>query len=195
MRTIVLDLETKKLFNEVENGKRSQLEVSVVGIWDSELPENNGFKAYFDNELAKLWPILEAAELIIGFNIKKFDWEVLAPYYPGNIHLLPTLDLIEAVKEGAGFRLKLNDLAQATIGKGKTGTGLDAYRFWKEGNLEALKSYCLSDVAITRDLFLHAKEHGILKYPDLGGVVREFKVDLGPFMPKQNIKSQMSLGV
>lgn len=193
MRTVVLDLETKKLFEEVENGKHSLLGVSVVGIHDSE----TGFSTFFEDELSSLWPILESAELVVGFNIKKFDWAVLQPYYPGNVHILPTLDLLDVVRDTIGFRIKLDHLAKATLGQGKLGTGLDAYRYWKAGDLESLKKYCLWDVAVTRDLYLYAKEHGILKYPDLGGATKEFKFDLANWMPKktENIKQQMRLGV
>ncbi len=191
MRTVVLDLETQKLFDEVEGGKHALLGVSVVGIHDSE----TGFRAFFENELLNLWPILEAAQLIVGFNIKKFDWPVLAAYYPGNLQHLPTLDLLEVVKESLGFRVKLDDLAKATLGQAKTGSGLDAYRYWQEGNLEALKEYCLQDVALTRDLFLYAVKYGVLKYPDLGGV-KTFEVNLGNWLPKlTGNKRQMSLGV
>jgi len=93
--------------------------------------------------------------------------------------------------------MKLQDLASATLGKGKTGTGLDAYHFYKQGQLDKLTEYCLNDVRLTRDLYLHAREHGILKYPDLGGQVKEFKVDLNLWLPKKekSVKRQMSLGV
>ena len=191
MRTIVLDLETKKLFNQVEAGKPELLGVSVLGLWDS---LDNSLEAFFEQELAKLWPILESADLVVGFNIKKFDLPVLDPYYPGDIFKLPTLDLLEVVKDAAGFRLKLNDLARATLGRVKTGTGLAAYNFYKQGRLEELKNYCLTDVALTRDLFFHAQDFGHLKYLDLGNVVKEIPVNLSQFMPKKS-EQQMSLGV
>jgi len=193
MRTIVLDLETKKIFDEVEGGKHSLLGVSVAGVWDS---TDNQLKAFFENELPKLWPVLEAAQLIIGFNIKKFDWPVLEPYYPGNIKNLPTLDLLEIVKDKAGFRLRLDDLAVATLGRRKSGHGLQAVKFYKEGRLEELAAYCLDDVVITRDLYHYALKNGHLKYYDLGKVLKTFEVDLTAILPKKDkVDTQMSLGV
>lgn len=212
MRTIVLDLETKKLFEEVEKGDRKALGVSCVGIWDSQLRSfsakgvtkskqdsggqayNDGFRAFMEDELYELWPILNSADLIVGFNINGFDMPVLSPYYIGKIENLPTLDLLDMVKEALGFRLKLDHLARATLGYGKNGNGLDACRFYKEGKLEELKKYCLNDVAVTRDLYLFAKEKGILKYPDLGDTVKEFKVEIDKFMPQKADLIQVGLG-
>ncbi len=191
MRTVVLDLETKKLFHEVDGRRAEILGVSVCGIYDS---FDDKRKAFFESELGQVWPILEAADIIVGFNIKKFDWPVLSAYYPGDLAKLPVFDLLDAVKAGAGFRLKLDDLAKATLGRGKTGTGLDAYRFFKEGKLEELKSYCLEDVAITRDLYFYAKEYGHLKYFDLGNILREIPIKIDEFLPKKS-EQQMSLGV
>jgi DEAD/DEAH box helicase domain-containing protein len=192
MSTVVLDLETKKLFSEVGNGKHSLLGISVCGIHES---ETDTLRAFAEDELGELWPILENAELIIGYNIKKFDYQVLVPYYKGNIFSLPTLDLYEIVKNALGFSLKLDDLGYATLGIHKTGTGLDAVRLFKEGKIDELKKYCLHDVKITRDLYHHAVKHSHLKFYDFGQVLKTFPVNIAAFAPKVNKKTQMSLGV
>lgn len=195
MRTIVLDLETKKLFHEVDRGRHEKLGVSVLGLWDSSTgQERDSLKAFFEAELSQAWPILEVADLLVGFNIKKFDLPVLSAYYPGDLAKFPVFDLLDAVKEGLGFRLKLDDLAKATLGRGKTGTGLDAYRFFQQGKLAELKNYCLADVAITRDLYFHAVKHRHLKYFDLGNVLREIPIKIEQHLPKKS-EQQMSLGV
>jgi len=191
MRTIVLDLETKKLFHEVDRGRHDKLGVSFVGIHDS---QDNQLRGFFEHELSQFWPILESADLLVGFNIKKFDLPVLSAYYPGDLAKFPAFDLLDAVKESLGFRLKLDDLAKATLGRGKTGTGLDAYRFFKLGKFEELKNYCLADVAITRDLYFYAADHGHLKYFDLGNVLREIPIKIDQHLPKKS-EQQMSLGV
>jgi len=195
MRIVVLDLETKKLFSEVENGKHELLEVSVCGIYDSSQSSEEALRAFFENELNQLWPILENAELVVGYNIKKFDYQVLAPYYRGNIFSLPTLDLYEIVRDSLGFSLRLDDLGGATLGVRKTGTGVDAVRLFKEGKIEELKKYCLRDVEITKDLYYYALKHRHLKFYDFGQTLKTFPVDIADFMPKVNKKTQMSLGV
>jgi len=195
MRTVVLDLETKKLFSEVENGKHELLEVSVCGIYDSAQNPEQAFRVFFEDELNQLWPILESADLIVGYNIKKFDYRVLSAYYKGDLFSLPTLDLYEVLKDNLGFSLPLDTVAHATLGTRKSGTGLKAVQLFKEEKFEELKKYCLDDVRITRDLFLYAQEKGHLKYFDLGNTVKIVSLDLSKLLPKENKKTQMSLGV
>jgi len=164
---IVLDLETQKSFEEV--GGRDHLDrllVSVVGIYSY---ERDQFLAYTEPELFHLFPVLEGARLIIGFNIKRFDYKVLQPYYHRALAQFPTLDILEEVVKILGHRLSLETLAQATLGRGKVGTGLDALRYFRQGELEKLKAYCLEDVKVTRDLYEHGKLHKKLLYYDRSG--------------------------
>ncbi len=190
-KQITLDVETKNIFQEVGNDAK-KLGISYIGLHDSETDKYFG---YFEDEIAKIWPLLESADLVIGYNIKGFDYEVLAPYYRGDVKKFPTVDLLEVVKDALGFRLKLDNLAKATLNKGKIGDGLDAVRYFREGKLEELAKYCLEDVRITREIFDYASSYGKLKYPDLGGVIKEFMVDLGKYTPKSINDTQMSLAL
>lgn len=181
MNYIVLDVETKKLFDEVPRGANDQLGVSYVGIYNS---EDDSFKGFFEEEIASLWPLLEHTDMVIGYNIKGFDWPVLSPYYGSDLGKLPTLDLLQIIYDHAGFRLKLDDVARATLGMGKTGSGLDAYRYFKEGKLKELADYCLNDVKVTRDVYRYLVERGHVKYPDLGGVVKELPIKLELYLER-----------
>lgn len=192
MNTVVLDLETKKLFSEVKNGRHDLLGVSVVGIYES---ATDSFYVFEEAELGRLWPILENAELVVGYNIKKFDYQVLTAYYGGNIFALPTLDLYEVVREALGFSLRLDDLAYATLKVKKSGTGLEAVSLYKEGKIDQLKEYCLQDVKITRDLYQYAVKYGHLRFYDLGQVLKTFPVSIEDFVSKGKTETQMSLGV
>ena len=159
---IVLDLETQKSFDEV--GGRDNLHllrVSVVGIYSY---NQNLFRTFTEWETPSLRGILEEAGLIVGFNIKRFDYPVLEPYLKRNLRDLPTLDIMEDVQRFLGHRLSLDTLVKATLGEGKTGHGLDAIRYFREGDMEKLKSYCLADVRLTRDLYDYGKQHGHMKY-------------------------------
>jgi DEAD/DEAH box helicase domain-containing protein len=164
---IVLDLETQKSFEEV--GGRDHLDrllVSVVGVYSY---ERDQFLTYTEPELFHLFSVLESARLIVGFNIKRFDYKVLQPYHHRSLEQLPTLDILEEVVKILGHRLRLETLAQATLGRGKTGTGLDALRYFQQGELERLKAYCLEDVRVTRDLYEYGKLHKKLLYYDRPG--------------------------
>lgn len=173
-KPVVLDLETQYSFGEKGNDPK-KLKVSVVGIYDY---ADDSFKAFFENELNKLWPILENASLIIGFNIIKFDFQVLAPYYIGDITKLPVLDLLDEVKESLGKRIALGELAKATLEAEKTGHGLLAIELYREGKLDKLKQYCLDDVRLTRDLYEFGKKKGRIFYLSSRGK-EAIKIDWG----------------
>lgn len=158
--------------------------------------EGGEFLGFFEKDFVKLWPILEDADLIIGYNIKKFDYPVLAPYYSGDLTRFPTLDLFEVVKEEVGVRLKLNDLAQATLGMVKNGRGEEAVWFYKKGKLDQLAKYCLQDVRLTRDLYDYMKEFGKIAFFDVRGEKKEVEIDLEKWLPKkEKSPSQMRLEI
>jgi DEAD/DEAH box helicase domain-containing protein len=126
--------------------------------------------------LPELWPILEHADLIIGYNSDHFDLPILNKYYAGDLSKIKSLDLLKEVKNALGRRLRLDSLAEATLGKKKSGNGLEAVQWWKEGKVDKVRQYCIDDVRITRDIYNYAKKNGSLKYRDFDGV-REIKLD------------------
>lgn len=189
-KEIFLDVETQRLFDEKSRRDPSLLGISYVGIYERDGAKLHGF---FEKDIANLWSILENADNIVGFNIKKFDFPVLSRYYPGDIFKLPVFDLWEEVKNQLGLSLRLDNLARATLGLGKTGSGFDAVRLFEEGKLEELSKYCLHDVKITHDLYEFGKKNKKLKYLDWKNEIQEFNVLWGEKENKSDI--QMSLGV
>ena len=157
MRTMVLDIETQKGFNEVDRKKLHLLKVSVACIYDSKTDSYLGFE---EKEMLKLEEILKQADLVIGFNIRDFDMEVLAPYLITPVKNFPTLDLLVEIEKVRGHRVSLQSVAQATLNASKSGTGWDAIRLFKEGRIEELKKYCLDDVRITKEIYEYGLKHG-----------------------------------
>ena len=160
--TIVFDLETQKSFDEV--GGRANLHllrVSVSGIYSY---EQDQFRIFTEWETPALGSLLQQAGLIVGFNVKRFDYPVIEPYLKRSLAHLPTLDILEEVERRLGHRLSLDHLVQATLGESKTGKGLDAIRYFRDGEMEKLSSYCLSDVRLTRDLYEYGKRQGHIRY-------------------------------
>ncbi len=149
---VVLDLETKYTYRDFSDPRK--LGISVVAIYD--YCDNRG-KVFTEKELTRLFPILENASYIIGFNNKSFDIPVLQGYYPGNVEFFHQFDILEDIREKIGHRLALNDIIKATLGKAKTGHGLQAIDFYREGKWEELKKYCLDDALLTHELF----EYGV----------------------------------
>ena len=189
MREIVLDIETQNIF-ERGNRDASKLRISFVGIFDYATGKYEGF---FEQDLPRLWQVLEQCDRLIGYNIKGFDIPVMNAHYAGDLTKLNQLDLMEEVTKHTGFRLKLDDLAQATLGVGKSGSGLDAVKYYQEGQLDKLKEYCLQDVKVTKQLYEHGRMHGSVCYVD------RFKNEkiIVPvnFMPSQIVKPAMNLSL
>lgn len=177
---VILDLETKHLFREVNDDKK--LGVSVVGVYDY---KEERTRAFLENELNELFKLLEECSYVIGFNIRSFDLNVLQAYYPGRLSRLPVFDILDYVKEKVGRRLGLNDLTFATFGKKKTGHGVSAVNFYKEGKIDELKKYCLNDVMLTKELFDHGVQKGEIFYLNEVGRVA-IKVDWKKYLEESS---------
>ena len=173
MRAITFDIETANAFPTLGRGDLSRMDISIVGIHDSETGE---LTSYSQEEFRKLWPIIERADVLIGFNSDSFDVPLLNRYYPGDLTKIRSLDLLTEVYGVLGRRIRLQSLAEGTLGIGKSGHGLEAVEWWQQGEYEKVRKYCLDDVKITRDIYDYALKHGKLKYKDIGGA-REFKID------------------
>jgi DEAD/DEAH box helicase domain-containing protein len=164
LKKIVLDLETQKSFEDVGGrGKNHLLKVSVCGIYDY---SQDRYSIYEESELPKLAPILQSADQIIGFNIKNFDFAVLQPYMNFDLATVPYYDILEEIEKAIGHRIKLESVAQGTIGSGKSGNGLEALLYYKNGRMDLLKKYCLDDVRVTKEVYDYALKHQKIMYRD-----------------------------
>lgn len=158
---VVLDLETKKSFEEVKGRNSELMGVSVVCIYSY---KDDKFLTFFENETERLASYLQQAKLVVGFNVKRFDFSVLQPYLKFDLSKLNVLDIFEEVQKTLGFRLSLNNIAQATLGVGKSGTGLDALKYFRNGEMDKLAEYCQRDVFVTREVYEYGKKQGHLIY-------------------------------
>jgi len=159
---IVFDIETKHAFDEV--GGRNNLEglgISVLGAFDY---RDGDFVIYEESELGLFAKRLQENPVLVGFNSRRFDVPILQGYLPFSLNKLPQLDIMEELARVLGHRVGLDSVASATLGVGKSASGLDALRFYREGRIEELKRYCLDDVKITKDLYEYGAKHGELFY-------------------------------
>lgn len=164
MRIITFDIES--ISDSFVRGRIDvdQQELIVVGIHDSETDE---YSSFTKEELPQLWTLLERTDMLIGFNSDSFDIPLLNRYYPGDLTKIKSLDLLTEVQKALGRRIRLDALAQATLGRGKTGDGAKAGIWWKEGKFDLVKKYCIEDVRLTRELYDYTLKHGHLKYKEL----------------------------
>jgi len=190
LNKIVLDLETQKEFAEVGGrGKPHLLKVSVAGIYSY---VNNRYSTFEERELHGLGELLAAADLVIGYNIRQFDYAVLQPYMNFSLQEVPTLDILEIIEKVLGHRIGLDAVASETLGSKKSGTGLNAVRLWRTGQLEDLKKYCLTDVQLTREIYDYGQKYGKLLYRDFFET-RELPVSFIEPAPKKIMSRQSSL--
>lgn len=173
MREIVFDIET---YGDIKN--REQLKVTMVSLYDYGVGE---FRSFDEHQLNELWPILEKAERLIGYNSKFFDIPILNKYYAGNLSIIPHLDILEKIKESSGKRFKLDDIAKATLQNiQKSGDGLQALRWYEEGEIEKIKQYCEQDVLVTKEVYEFGRKNRMLYYPTLTGEVLPIGVNFEP---------------
>jgi DEAD/DEAH box helicase domain-containing protein len=189
---IVLDIETQNTFQDVGAYNAALLQISLIGVY---FYETDSFEAFFEADLPKLWPRLERADRIIGYNLFGFDYPCMQTYYTGDLKRLPTVDLLLEIEKRLGFRIKLDDVATATLGMGKSGHGLQAVEFWKKGELDKLKDYCLQDVRVTRDVYEYALANQHILFYDRLGQKQQVTLPILPVTPNQGPALNLSLGL
>jgi DEAD/DEAH box helicase domain-containing protein len=171
----VLDVETRRAAADVGGwGNAHKMGISVAVLYDSGLDD---YITYTQDELPALYQALAGLDLIVGFNILRFDYKVLAGASPFDHRALPTLDILERVHARLGYRLSLDGLAKATLGAQKSATGLDALAWWKEGRIEEITTYCKQDVAVTRDLYTFGRDNGYLLFSNKAGKIVRLPVE------------------
>lgn len=190
MRKIVLDIETRNLFQDVGTNNPADLDISVVCIYDY---ERDMHQSFLQEDFGRLWPILESADMLITYNGDHFDIPLLDKYYPGDLTKIKSLDLLKEIKNSLGRRIKLDTIAEATLGKNKSGHGLEAITWWKNGEIDKIIKYCTEDVRITKEVYDYALRHGLLKYKD-GQVVKDIKLDTSKWEEKSGSAMTFSLG-
>ncbi len=190
MRVVVFDIETANWMDETGSGNPADLSIAVVGIHDS---ETDTYACYLEHELPQLWKILERTDLLVGYNSDHFDIPLLNKYYPGNLTLIKSLDLMQEVYKSLGRRLKLDTIADATLGEKKIADGIQSLRWWKQGEVEKVKQYCIKDVELTKRIFDHALQKGLIKYRDLG-MVKEVKLNTSAWLDAAAKPMTFSMG-
>lgn len=175
---VYFDLETQRTANDVGGwDKKSAMGMSLGVIYST---ASACYEVFSEARVEDLIGRLSRADLVVGYNVRRFDYEVLMHYTVLDLpHHLPTLDLLDVVEKAAGFKLPLDSVAQATLGVGKTGDGLDAIRWWRDGRVLDIAEYCCFDVKVTKLVHEYAVQHGEVHYIDRFSRRQTLKIDLG----------------
>jgi DEAD/DEAH box helicase domain-containing protein len=158
---IVFDIETIGDIRDI-----SSMQVTVVSVYEY---QHDTYRSFDEHQLSDLWPVLEKADRLIGFNSEHFDIPILNRYYTGDLSTIAHLDMLKVVKESSGSRFKLNDLARATLQIEKSADGLQAQQWYKEGKIDKIKEYCEQDVKVTKELYDYGRKNRMIYYPTLTG--------------------------
>ena len=146
---VYFDLETQRTANDAGGwDKKAEMGMSLGVTYRTRLGE---YRIYPENRVKDLVEQLLRADLVVGFNVINFDYAVLMGYTAYDLpHLCPTLDMLVEIEKKLGHRLALDAVATASLGVGKTGDGLDAIRWWREGKMLEIAEYCCFDVKCTK---------------------------------------------
>jgi hypothetical protein len=162
---VYFDLETQRTANDAGGWDRKRDMGMSIGVTYS--TRRGEYRIYAEKKVDALIEQLVRADLVIGYNVVNFDYEVLMGYTVLDLpHQCRTLDLMVDIEAKLGHRLGLDSVATASLGVGKTGDGLDAIRWWREGRLLDIAEYCCFDVKCTKLVHEYGREHKKLHFHD-----------------------------
>lgn len=172
--TIFFDLETKYLADEVGGWNNiHKMELAVAVTYST---REAAYRHFTQEQAAELVAELQQADLVVGYNVLRFDYTVLQPYTQAPLHQLPTLDMLQDLYRRLGFRLSLEAVASATLNVGKSADGVQAVRWFRQGQVDKVLDYCQRDVQVTREVYEFGQRHGFVRYQDRYRGVRQVDV-------------------
>ena len=194
---VIFDVETKKLFSDIEGFDPGDLGISIISIYerrvDSDQNEVQGkMFSFWEHEIEKIWTLFQEADRIIGFNTIGFDVPALKPYAKFPLNKLPHFDIMAKLKDAFGKRIPLDAIAKETLDRKKTDDGLNAVYYWQKGDrdsLEKLKKYCEADVLITKEIYEFVVKNGYLLFKDKWNTLQKVELDFSyPATPDNQVK-------
>lgn len=186
---VVFDLETQNIFQDVGSNDAADLDISVATVYES---ATDTYTTVHIDDLQEIWPIIERADALVGYNSNHFDIPLLNKYYPGDLTQIKSIDLLASIRDSLGRRLRLDSVASATIGSKKSADGLQAVRWWREGKVDEIMKYCEQDVKVTKKVFDYALLNGHVKFKD-GYRKKDIPLDTSTWTEKEDASMTHSL--
>lgn len=132
--------------------------ISLIGAW---LSWDNSIRIYPQSAFDKFQEAVKQSDLIVGFNSISFDDKLCRA---NGIDIETDYDLLSEVWAAAGMPrqytygvtrpgYRLEDLAQANLGKGKSGSGELAPELWQRGKQSEVVRYLTDDILLTKAIF------------------------------------------
>jgi len=187
-KIVYFDLETQKVASEVGGWAHvDKMGLAVAVLYHTDRGE---YGVYLEKDAEKLIQDLRRADLVVGFNVLRFDYTVLSAYSVFDFSTVPTLDLMVSLEEKIGHRVGLDAVADATCGVKKTSSGMEAIQWWRDGQRAKVAEYCCYDVKATRMVHEYGVRHGRVAYVSHKTMLKQFvKVDWASVGPVQHLTS------
>ncbi len=162
---LYFDLETQRTANDAGGWlRKGDMRMSIGVIFSS---VTGRYEIFDENRVHHLIERLRRADLVVGFNVLNFDYQVLMGYTILDLCTeLPTFDLLLDLEQRLGHRVGLDSVATATLGVQKIAAGLDAIKWWREGRIMEIAEYCCFDVKVTKLVHERGCAEKMLSYQD-----------------------------
>lgn len=185
-KIVYFDLETQKVASEVGGWAHiDKMGLAVAVLYHTDRDE---YVVYLEKDAEKLIQDLRRADLVVGFNVLRFDYTVLSAYSVFDFSTVPTLDLMVSLEEKIGHRVGLDAVADATCGVKKTSSGMEAIQWWRDGQRAKVAEYCCYDVKATRMVHEHGVRQGRVAYVSHKTMLKQYvKVDWANIGPVQHL--------
>jgi DEAD/DEAH box helicase domain-containing protein len=173
---VYFDLETQRSAGDVGGwGHRAKMGMSIGVTFSTRLGE---YRIFGKDDTDALIDQLVGADLVVGFNHVGFDYQVLHGYTVMDlVSRTVNLDLLLDIEKSLGHRVKLEDVALASLGLGKIAEGLQAIQWWREGKIREIAEYCAFDVKVTMRVHEFGRRHGHVLFHDHSGQAQKIAVD------------------
>jgi DEAD/DEAH box helicase domain-containing protein len=173
-RHIYLSLTTQKSAEDVGGWQHKHLlGLGMAVTYDT---QDQRYRVYTAETVEALLASLRQADLVIGFNLRDFDYQVLQPYATAPLATLPTLALLEEVQQGLGFRVSLGHLVHATLGLDRPDDSLHTLDWFRHGERDRVAEHCRRNVELLQALVHHGVTTGSILYCDHSGERRALPV-------------------
>ncbi len=161
---IAFDLETQYTADEV--GGWSNIRDMRLAVAVTYSAAEDAYRDYTEQEVERLIAALRQADLVVGYNLIRFDYEVLRAYTDDPLSDLPTVDILRDLYRALGWRPKLDNVASTTLGETKSADGLQAVRWFRQGQLDKVTEYCQRDVEVTWRIYQFGQQNGYVQCRD-----------------------------
>ncbi len=175
MKVLVFDLEVREQPDIVgwKNYAAQGISFGCAYLYGCE-----EFRLYGEENITKLMEDMEAADLIVGFNILDFDMPLLRATIErvtghGVDHekwmglLAKCYDILADIRDALGTKFakgwKLDQVAQSNLQFTKNGDGALAPQLWKDGKFAELATYVIQDVKVEKAMWEHVLTYGEVK--------------------------------